>query len=185
MPRPLPAVEPENEGVVRQRRSGRLLRADAGSEATRIDTVGADEDGIGSRAARDGVGRDLAGNCGDESRRCKRDGILAPVAVGLGLSAPALLFLGEGRVDLEGVRNAVFPGECGRRGPAKRIALVYEIDWAMIAPGATITLSAGVASIRPGMTRRALLSEADVRLYEAKYSGRNRVIPHKLSDRDR
>lgn len=58
---------------------------------------------------------------------------------------------------------------------------VEEIDWAMIAPGATITLSAGVASIRPGMTRRALLSEADVRLYEAKYSGRNRVIPHKLS----
>lgn len=58
---------------------------------------------------------------------------------------------------------------------------VEEMDWTMIAPGAVVTLSAGVASIRPGMSRRALLSEADVRLYEAKFAGRNQVVPRSLA----
>ncbi|MGB5622349.1 MAG: GGDEF domain-containing protein [Gammaproteobacteria bacterium] len=60
---------------------------------------------------------------------------------------------------------------------------VEEMDWAMIAPGAIVTLSAGVAGIRPGMSRRALLSEADVRLYEAKFAGRNQIVPRSLARR--
>jgi len=54
---------------------------------------------------------------------------------------------------------------------------VASLDWSMMAPGAVVTMSAGVAGIRRGMNRRALLGEADVRLYEAKLAGRNRVIP--------
>ncbi len=54
---------------------------------------------------------------------------------------------------------------------------VASLDWSMMAPGAVVTMSAGVAGIRRGMNRRALVGEADVRLYEAKLAGRNRVVP--------
>jgi diguanylate cyclase (GGDEF)-like protein len=42
--------------------------------------------------------------------------------------------------------------------------------------GVRVTMSAGVAEMRPGLSRRALLGEADHALHDAKASGRNRVV---------
>ena len=39
-----------------------------------------------------------------------------------------------------------------------------------------VTISLGVAMLRPGETREAILERADVALYEAKQAGRNRVV---------
>ena len=53
---------------------------------------------------------------------------------------------------------------------------VASSDWGEFVPDVAMSISAGVAGMRPGLTRMALLSEADRRLYEAKSAGRNRVI---------
>jgi diguanylate cyclase (GGDEF)-like protein len=53
---------------------------------------------------------------------------------------------------------------------------VASADWGDEVPGIAMSISAGVAGMRPGLSRMALLSEADARLYEAKAAGRNRVI---------
>jgi diguanylate cyclase (GGDEF)-like protein len=53
---------------------------------------------------------------------------------------------------------------------------VAAADWGDEVPGIAMSISAGVAGMRPGLTRMALLSNADARLYEAKAAGRNRVI---------
>ncbi len=52
---------------------------------------------------------------------------------------------------------------------------VADIDWRGLVSGMSVTVSAGVASIQPGMGRRGLLRAADRALYEAKAAGRNRV----------
>ena len=53
---------------------------------------------------------------------------------------------------------------------------VAAMTWAGMPPGLQVTLSAGVAMMRPGLGRRGLLSEADRALREAKLGGRNRVM---------
>ena len=53
---------------------------------------------------------------------------------------------------------------------------VQKRDWAGVAPGLVQTVSAGVASFRKGETVEQLLHRADQALYEAKNSGRNRVV---------
>ncbi len=49
-------------------------------------------------------------------------------------------------------------------------------DWADIAAGLAVTVSAGVAGFRSGETISQLLQRADTALYEAKHAGRNRVV---------
>ncbi len=51
-----------------------------------------------------------------------------------------------------------------------------DTDWAAIAPGLNVTVSVGVAESRAGVAAEALLNEADLALYEAKHSGRDRVV---------
>jgi diguanylate cyclase (GGDEF)-like protein len=52
---------------------------------------------------------------------------------------------------------------------------VENTEWGLLVPGAGVTLSAGVAAMRVGLSRRELLGEADRALYAAKSAGRNRV----------
>jgi diguanylate cyclase (GGDEF)-like protein len=53
---------------------------------------------------------------------------------------------------------------------------IHNTSWDLIVPGAEVTLSAGVAAMRPGLGRRDLLGTADRNLYAAKAAGRNRVV---------
>lgn len=48
-------------------------------------------------------------------------------------------------------------------------------EWELLVPGVRVTLSAGVATMREGVSRRELLGLADQALYEAKSGGRNQV----------
>jgi diguanylate cyclase (GGDEF)-like protein len=52
---------------------------------------------------------------------------------------------------------------------------VEAVDWGPIAPGVRVTLSAGVAAMQAGFSRRQLLGAADQALYAAKSAGRNLV----------
>lgn len=53
---------------------------------------------------------------------------------------------------------------------------VAAVDWAGVAPGLGVTLSAGVAEMQRGLGRRGLLGTADAALYHAKATGRDRVV---------
>jgi len=65
-------------------------------------------------------------------------------------------------------------------GAAARIvdrlrAIVAELDWSAFSPGMRITISAGLATLRPDESPDALLARADSALYSAKARGRNRI----------
>jgi diguanylate cyclase len=71
----------------------------------------------------------------------------------------------------------------GATSPAAASAAVERLrsafaqrDWAGIAEGLSVSVSAGVAGFRPRETVSQLLSRADGALYEAKRAGRNRVV---------
>ncbi|MEO1576208.1 MAG: GGDEF domain-containing protein, partial [Pseudomonadota bacterium] len=49
-------------------------------------------------------------------------------------------------------------------------------DWSFVADGVQVTLSFGLAESFSDFRRKTILSAADSRLYEAKHSGRNRVV---------
>ncbi|WP_430781910.1 diguanylate cyclase [Actinoplanes sp. G11-F43] len=53
---------------------------------------------------------------------------------------------------------------------------VRDHDWADVAAGLRVTVSAGVAEAAPDVTRAGLLSTADACLYAAKRDGRDRVV---------
>jgi diguanylate cyclase (GGDEF)-like protein len=53
---------------------------------------------------------------------------------------------------------------------------VQHAEWSALAPDITVTLSAGIACMQPGLSRSALLNDADARLYKAKHAWRNRVV---------
>jgi diguanylate cyclase (GGDEF)-like protein len=55
-------------------------------------------------------------------------------------------------------------------------AMVAGLDTGDIAPSLRVTASIGLAAVRPGEGRDALLRRADAALYEAKNAGRDRVV---------
>ncbi|MGO8913522.1 MAG: GGDEF domain-containing protein [Bradyrhizobium sp.] len=54
-------------------------------------------------------------------------------------------------------------------------AIIADLDWSAFSPGMRVTLSAGVATLRPDETPDTFLARADRALYEAKARGRNRI----------
>jgi diguanylate cyclase (GGDEF)-like protein len=54
--------------------------------------------------------------------------------------------------------------------------IVAGLDWAAISPSMTVTISAGITSLRANDTSDSILARADQALYQAKESGRNRVL---------
>jgi diguanylate cyclase (GGDEF)-like protein len=54
-------------------------------------------------------------------------------------------------------------------------AIVAELDWSALSPGMRVTISAGVALLRPGENTDSLLARADTALYASKGRGRNRI----------
>lgn len=60
-------------------------------------------------------------------------------------------------------------------------AQVMQHEWETIAPGLQLTVSAGIASWRPGETLNQVLNRADAALYEAKHAGRNCVRVSQLT----
>jgi diguanylate cyclase (GGDEF)-like protein len=72
-----------------------------------------------------------------------------------------------------------FPGAslAAARDACEKIRVAVEDNgWGTVAHGVGVTLSAGIAVMRPGLDRRSLLGAADRALYEAKSAGRNRII---------
>src|ERR1700704_4623489 len=54
-------------------------------------------------------------------------------------------------------------------------AIISDLDWSAFSPGMQVTISAGVATLRPDETPDAFLARADRALYTAKAQGRNRI----------
>ncbi|MGB8401768.1 GGDEF domain-containing protein [Bradyrhizobium sp.] len=54
-------------------------------------------------------------------------------------------------------------------------AIVADLDWSAFSPGMKVTISAGVATLKPNESPDTLLARADHALYAAKAGGRNRV----------
>jgi diguanylate cyclase (GGDEF)-like protein len=54
-------------------------------------------------------------------------------------------------------------------------AIVADLDWSAFSPGMNVTLSAGVATLKPEETPDTFLARADSALYAAKARGRNRI----------
>ena len=54
-------------------------------------------------------------------------------------------------------------------------AIVADLDWSAFSPGMQVTISAGVATLKPNETPDIILARADSALYAAKARGRNRI----------
>jgi len=54
-------------------------------------------------------------------------------------------------------------------------AIIAELDWSAFSPGMQVTISAGIATLKPDETPETFLARADSALYAAKARGRNRV----------
>jgi diguanylate cyclase (GGDEF)-like protein len=67
------------------------------------------------------------------------------------------------------------PGESAARILDRMRAIIADLDWSAFSPGMQVTISAGVATLKPNETPDALLARADGALYSAKAQGRNHV----------
>lgn len=67
------------------------------------------------------------------------------------------------------------PGTAAERLLDRLRMIVADLDWSTISPGMIVTLSAGVVTMRPDETADSILARADIALYQAKDSGRNRI----------
>jgi diguanylate cyclase (GGDEF)-like protein len=54
-------------------------------------------------------------------------------------------------------------------------AIIAELEWSAFSPGLKVTMSAGVATLKPNETSDLFLARADSALYAAKAQGRNRI----------
>ncbi|HEY5063942.1 MAG TPA: GGDEF domain-containing protein [Xanthobacteraceae bacterium] len=54
-------------------------------------------------------------------------------------------------------------------------AIIAELDWSAFSPGMQVTISAGIATLKPDETPETFLARADSALYAAKARGRNRI----------
>ena len=54
-------------------------------------------------------------------------------------------------------------------------AIIAELDWSAFSPGMRVTISAGVATLKPNEAPDTFLARADSALYAAKARGRNRI----------
>jgi PleD family two-component response regulator len=54
-------------------------------------------------------------------------------------------------------------------------AIIADLDWSAFSPGMQVTISAGVATLRPDETEDLFLARSDNALYAAKAKGRNRI----------
>jgi diguanylate cyclase (GGDEF)-like protein len=53
--------------------------------------------------------------------------------------------------------------------------IIADLDWSAFSPGMQVTISAGVATLKPDETADTFLARADSALYTAKARGRNRI----------
>ncbi len=67
------------------------------------------------------------------------------------------------------------PDEGAKRILERLRAIIAELDWSAFSPGMQVTISAGVATLKPNETSDIILARADSALYAAKARGRNRI----------
>jgi diguanylate cyclase (GGDEF)-like protein len=67
------------------------------------------------------------------------------------------------------------PDDAAARTVDRLRAIVADLDWSAFSPGMRVTVSAGIATLRPDEMPDTFLARADDALYEAKARGRNRI----------
>ncbi|MGZ5830025.1 MAG: GGDEF domain-containing protein [Xanthobacteraceae bacterium] len=67
------------------------------------------------------------------------------------------------------------PNDAAARILDRLRAIVADLDWSAFSPGMRVTISAGVATLRPDESLDTFLARADSALYAAKARGRNRI----------
>ena len=66
-------------------------------------------------------------------------------------------------------------GDAAARALDRLRAIISDLDWSAFSPGMKVTISAGVAALRPNERPDTFLARADSALYAAKAKGRNRI----------
>ncbi|MEA2911124.1 MAG: diguanylate cyclase [Bradyrhizobium sp.] len=67
------------------------------------------------------------------------------------------------------------PNDAAARILDRLRAIIADLDWSAFSPGMRVTISAGVATLRPNESADSFLARADSALYAAKARGRNRI----------